>query len=183
MNKRAYLVLGPESSGTRLMTKLLISAGCWGDDGHEQRLDGMNREALVRLGPPLIVWRRSVPHAGEWPNVAGLVSGLRDCGYSVTALVMSRDWHATACSQLAAPHAETVAEALANIQRAYRDIFAGLDGVPYEVVNYEALVLHGRPVLRYLMRRLGLDEPCGVTVYDGNAKWYPEEAEMKGATT
>lgn len=179
---RAYLVLGPESSGTRLVTRLLIAAGCWGDDGHKQRMDGMSRATLLTLRPAPLVWRRSVPHNGQWPDVRGIVEGLRDCGYTVTALVVSRDWHAMACSQLHAPHVKSVAEALQNISQAYRRIFAGLgEDVPFEVVNYEALVAHPRPVLRYLARRLGLSEPADVQVHDANEKWYPKEANRKGA--
>jgi LPS sulfotransferase NodH len=91
MDKRAFLVLGPESSGTRLMTKLLMVAGCYGDDGHVQRLD---RDPL--------------------PNV------------------------------------------------------------PFEVVNYEALVSRPQAVTAQLMTRLGLPAPAEVSIYDGNAKYYVE---------
>lgn len=37
----AYLVLGPEASGIRLMASILIGAGCYGDSGHTQRLLGL----------------------------------------------------------------------------------------------------------------------------------------------
>ena len=35
--KKGIIVIGPESSGTRNLTRLLISAGFAGDSGHEQR--------------------------------------------------------------------------------------------------------------------------------------------------
>lgn len=168
-DKRAFLVLGPESSGTRLMTKLLIAAGCYGDDGHEQRLD-----CAIPADEPLVVWRRSVPHRKEWIRVREVVARLSDAGYSVTAIVMSRDWHALGLSQVQAPHVADVETATANAQRAYCLIFGSLSATntPFEVVNYEAIVSRPQATVAALMRRLGLAEPEGTYLYDGNAKYY-----------
>lgn len=170
--KRAYLVLGPESSGTRLMTRLLIAAGCFGDSGHEQRLDDYGLEHAAKV----IVWRRSLPHGGEWPLIPHMVEQLLMHDYEVTAVVMSRDWHSMIISQQQAPHAETVEEAVCNIRTAYGMIFAGLRGTPFEVVNYEALIQRPLDTFRYLAQRLGLPsvEAPGIYIYDGNERYYRE---------
>jgi hypothetical protein len=167
MAKRAYLVLGPESSGTRLLTRILIAAGCYGDDGHEQRLDSAIPDE------PLLVWRRSLPHDKQWPDIAGLVGLLRLHGYAVTAIVSSRDWHAMALSQVQAPHAPDVSTALVQIQQAYLRIFAGLrsTATPFRVVNYEALVMRVETSIR-LLEHLGLPAEARIEVHDGNAKHY-----------
>jgi hypothetical protein len=168
-DKRAFLVLGPESSATRLMTGLLIDAGCWGDAGHEQRLDTVLADA------PLLVWRRSVPHDGHWPDIASMIDKLRAAGYAVAAVIMSRDWHALAISQEQRGHTPDVGAALANIRYAYRHIFAHLPGdVPFELVNYEALVARPAATVGYLFQRLGLPPLPLVDVYDGNARYYGE---------
>ena len=172
MDKRAFLVLGPESSGTRLMMRLLVAAGVEGDFGHDQRWEGSlpNEEPLVAI-------RRSVPHRRQWPDIAGLVDDLRARLYDVMVIVTSRDWHSMIISQQAAPHAESVDEALAHIRRAYCDIFAALASrdVPYEMVNYEALTQRPAKMLAYLFQRLGLPVPESVPyIYDGNARYYRE---------
>lgn len=175
MSKRAFLVLGPESSGTRLMTRLLVAAGCFGDGGHEQRLD----KAI--LDHPLIAWRRSVPHRKQWPDVGGMIQQLQTHDYDVTVLVMSRDWHAMSLSQVAAPHVADVAAAHEHIQRAYCAIFDALctTQTPFEVVNYEALTQRPQETVATLMQRLGLSVQQEVRVYDGNARYY--EAVTHGA--
>lgn len=170
--KRAFLVLGPESSGTRLMTRLLVAAGVEGDFGHDQRW-----EDSLPSEEPLVAIRRSVPHRRQWPDIAGLVGDLRARRYEVTAIVTSRDWHSMIISQQAAPHAESVEEALAHIRRAYCDIFSalGLRETPYEVVNYEALTQRPAKMLAYLFQRLGLPVPESIPyIYDGNARYYRE---------
>src|SRR6266540_4276722 len=105
--KRAYLVLGPESSGTRFVTKLLIDAGCLGDGDHEQRLDKpgdqsreLLEEALLPHDETPIVWRRSYPHGGQWVDISQAVGQLRRKGYDVHAVVTTRDWFPMIQSQL-----------------------------------------------------------------------------------
>jgi len=180
MTKRAFLVLGPESSGTRLMTCLLISAGCYGDDGHEQRLDHG-----LPVAEPLIVWRRSLPHRGEWPDLRAIIRNLKGAGYETTALVMSRDWHALVQSQLAAPHALDTETALAQIRQAYALIFYMLHvtDTPSEIVNLEALIQRPNEVAGHLMQRLGLPQPTGVEIYDANAKYYSALPLVRDAET
>ena len=175
MESRAFLVLGPESSGTRLMTRLLMAAGCEGDDGHDQRWDEQFPDPAER---PLIVWRRSVPHRGEWHDADWMIPELLDDGYAVSIVIMSRDWHAMAISQQQIHTNGDIALALSNIRLAYRCIFNDLvighmHDVPYELVNYEAIVMRPAGTLTYLFGRLGLTVPAMVPdIYDGNARYY-----------
>ena len=167
-DKRAYLVLGPESSGTRLMTRLLIAAGCEGTDEHVQPWDSQTPTA------PLIVWRRSLPHGGQWPDVQRLVARLQEADYAVTALVMSRDWHPMALSQIDNGHVADMAQAISHIQRAYGLIFPALAAlrIPFELINLEGLIARPQQAVAELVTRLGLAQPAAVEVYDANAKHY-----------
>jgi hypothetical protein len=168
--KRAYLVLGPESSGTRLMTRLLIAAGCYGDSDHHQRLD-----TAIPGREPFLAWRRSIPHGGTWPDLERMVEIVAALSYGVTAVIMSRDWHSMAISQEQAPHAESAGAALEQIQMAYRYIFASLpDDMPFEIVNYEAVVMRPRGTIKYLFTRLGLPVPELPYIYDANGRYYQE---------
>ena len=171
-SRRAYLVLGPESSGTRLMTRILIAGGCTGDDGHAQRWD-----AKLPEGVSPIVWRRSVPHGGYWPDVERCIAALKVRGYQVTVVVTMRDWWAVIRSQVAVGHVESEEQALTNLRNAYRLIFSGLLAHPvdYVVVGYEGLAQRSETVLAWLSKRLGLARVADVVIYNGNAK-HTEEA-------
>ena len=167
--KRAFLVLGPESSGTRLWTRILIGAGCFGDDGDVQRIDsGIPDESMV-------VWRRSIPHGRKWPAIPMITTDLRIAGYHVAALVTTRDWYAATQSQVAAGHVPNADAGRANLQRAYPFITGALTSnrVPYVMASYEALVQRPDRFLQWVSVQLGLGLglPDG-GVYDGNAKWY-----------
>lgn len=162
----AYLVLGPESSGTRMMTRLLMASGCIGDGDHEQRWD---KEPPAGETP--IVWRRSVPHKGEWPSIDLMTHRLRERNYTVYAVVTSRDWTATVLSQI--EHwGHTWETALSNIRTAYPYIFSSLlkFQVPYVMVNHESLMQHGVGSLDKLFGSIGLTPPSRFELHDSTAK-------------
>lgn len=167
--KRAFLVFGAESSGTRLLTSILMLAGCSGDDGHEQRWD-----TLAPSGE-LVVWRRSFPHAREMPDIVAMADRLRLLGYSVLALVISRDWYATARSQVKAGHVPDVQMAEKNLSNAYPYIFRGLTAAdcPWRGVSYESLA--SKSTRRMLLVSLSLGttkEVDGLEFREENEKHY-----------
>jgi hypothetical protein len=171
--RRGFLVVGPESSGTKLTAELLRRAGCrsveilGGDDGPDLPLDGH---------PPLV--RRSFPHGPHWFTVPALVAllGAEDVHVVVTA----RDWFTTVDSQVGRRLAADRETASANIRRAYHDIFAGIAelGLPYLLSSYEALTTQPRYAER-LLQTLGLP-PASVECYEANAKWYGDAPARTG---
>src|SRR5581483_9496380 len=108
--KRAFLVLGPESSGTRLVTRCLIAAGCQGCGDHAQDLD-----ASLDGAADLIVWRRSLPHGSLWPDLREMLLALRSHGYAVQVLVTVRSHYCMVRSQIRARHVQTSSQAERNI--------------------------------------------------------------------
>lgn len=168
---RAFLVLGPESSGTRMWTQMLVLAGFEGQSGHLQDFDRVLPHAS---GSPQIVWRRSVPHDHQWPPIAEMAKRLRKNGYQVEALVLSRDHCAMAASQVEAPHVPDLETAYAHIRRAYLHIHMNLRAaqLPWTGVSMEALILHRDQYLRRLGERLRIPFPEGFPVEDVNLKWY-----------
>ena len=172
MGKRCIFVFGPESSGTRLWTQILVGAGCDGTGNHDQPFD--------KVDPidDLIVWRRSFPYAARWPVIEDLARRLDALGYDqFHALVPTRDWHAMMGSQVRHAHVGNRAAALTHLIRAYPSIFCQLDdcGIPFTVVSFEALVQRPVAYMRETKHLLGLEAPRGIIVYDANAKWYGEE--------
>src|SRR5688572_25231295 len=83
---RAFFVLGPESSGTRLATEILLNAGCYGSSDHIQSLDHLldietedERKQFINDLVPLdtsIVWRRSIPHNTIIPSISGMSAAI-----------------------------------------------------------------------------------------------------------
>ena len=191
--KRAFLVLGPESHGTHLVTDLLVRAGCHGRSGlhgswHDEWQAGIDDrqpwdEALPTDEDP-IVWRRSVPHLAHWPDVRGMVASLEARGYEVRAVVVHREPYAAIQSQLKWRHVADAATARAHIERAYPYVFAHLEeaAVPATLVGYESLV-HEPAAQDALLEELGLPVPAErLEVWDGNRKWHDTRPAAASAT-
>lgn len=163
---RAFLVLGPESSATRLTTRILIKNGCYGDGDNVQRLDTGGIE-----GDP-IVWRRSVPYASKWLKLSRLLERLRS--YDVIAVVTTRDWSCLVQSQVNRGHALTPAKGLVQTQHAMELIFSELyeHEVPFIMSSYESLILHPERAQRGLIANLGLPFKGALDIKDMNdEKW------------
>lgn len=150
MNLRSFLVLGGESTGTRVLTKILMLAGCEGSNDHVQPWDDRSPEG------ELIVWRRSLPHARRWPDIASMADQLRFFGYDVTALFITRDWHAASRSQVLAGHVSDVAAAEKNLAAAHVHALRGIAMAhcPWRGVTYESLSSRG--TRQALLEALGL---------------------------
>jgi len=168
--RTAFLVFGPECSGTRLWTRLLVEAGCIGDYTHEQRWD-----AAWPTEESPIVWRRSVPHDRRWPDITAKVRHLRARDYRVRAVVTHRDWSATAASQIRHGYAADEGQAMRHIQRAMAQILNELwnSVTPYEIVSYESLVRRPTNVVRAVFNRLGIPEAETLPeIFDGNGTFF-----------
>jgi hypothetical protein len=164
-----YLVLGPESSGTRLTTQILLAGGCQGSAEHRQPMD----EGAYTVDGPSIVWRRSVPHHIHLPHVPHLVSR---CPGTVSAIVCKRDPRAVSRSQLAkrtAAFAATLTEMCDTVAFAEAHIAAGIRaaGIAYTCLVYEDLLAHPAQAQTELWCWLGLPgDGAPVAIRDENAK-------------
>jgi hypothetical protein len=158
--------MGPESTGTRVLTQVLISAGCMGDGGHEQRFD-------EEIPPPEgiesdIVWRRSVPHFEEelMPNLDRMSERLT--GYEIQVLLTTRSLYPTAKSQMR--HRQkltTLEQAYSRIQNGYAHAFREVQDYDFIVVPYESL----KQTHKKICNMLGLGEP-DIEIYDANSKYF-----------
>ena len=167
----AVMVLGAESSGNRLMTRLLIAAGCDGDGDVFQRLDA----GIPPAGTQPIVWLRSVPHNNEFPALGACFRLLRTQGYRVKAVVMLRDWQPMTRSQVETGHTPSPELAEERTRQAYPHIFNALlaADVPYVTVTLEGLIARPESVLRWLTNWLGLPMPdTHETIRDVDEKWW-----------
>jgi hypothetical protein len=163
---RAFIVMGPESTGTRVLTQILISAGCVGDGGHKQRFDE-HIPSPEEVGSD-IVWRRSVPHfnAEDMPTIKSMESRLE--GYDVKILITSRSLYPAAKSQMNhRDHLSSLEQAYDRINEGYSYIFGQISEYDFTVVTYEGLRRNDSKICE----QIGIGEP-DVDIYDGNEKYY-----------
>lgn len=172
---RAFFVLGPESSGTRLATEILINAGCHGSSDHIQPLDDLqfNLKSIPISTP--VVWRRSFPHNNEIPKLADMLRRVRP--REGIAIVTVRDWYCIQQSQLRDhQHAKSIEQADRNISQAYEIIFHKIRmcGIGYRTFVYESVVAESGAQVRFV-ESLGLQLPGNlIEVYDGDRKYFEQ---------
>lgn len=183
--KRAFLVVGPESCGNHLVTEILIAAGCIGDTGQQnsfetdpgppdQRPQRWDTETPTDQDP--IVWLRSMPHGGQWPDLDGILRALQEHGYAVTGVVTVRDWHGAVRSQVERTHVKRPSVAKGHLRIAYQNIFGPFAelSVPYIVTTYEALV-NVPGAQAWLCEELGLKPGPWVRTWNANGRHYARE--------
>lgn len=165
--KTAYFVMGPESSGTRMLTQAFISLGIYGDGGHNQRLDKGFTDA-----PDRIVFRRSLPHGKTWTRIHNFINRMKRAGYqSIVPILIVRDKETTALSQIKNKHVKSVEQSYTHIARAIDHIYheLALVSLTPHVIHYEPFVNRAN-VRRHFFNSLELPNPV-MNFYDANSKY------------
>lgn len=174
MSKTAFLILGPQNSGTKMLTAAFIAGGCQGDAGHVQRFD------TEPFTGEKIVFRRSLPHGGAWPDLIGITDRMRAAGYQVQPIYIERETAYLVAGQLRtdreeegklqAPYAYSERAALEDIHRAWNEYQALIEylGVMSFVVPYASFT--GNPKIRATVMELcDLGDCETMTFYNANA--------------
>lgn len=171
-NQPAYLVFGPESSGTRLATSILINAGCYGSAEHVQPLDTMSPESIQSIPSP-IVWRRSFPHGGHVPIISDLINRVHP--RPIKVIVTVRDLHCIRQSQTRDnQHATSIEQASDNIRLAYKTIFNGIltHSLDFHLFVYESIIASPAAQFKFI-EDLGLPGSVKPLItYNGNSRYY-----------
>lgn len=177
-----YLVLGGVSSGTRLVTRLLLAAGLKGNGNHQQEFDGDIEPGLGK-----IVWRRSYPHgkpgsADRWPNALQMVAKAEASGYKLKHIVVThRDWYAA--SHSAARRRASIASvrhAMDFNRKAYGLIYRQLwllqeqtGFTKYTMCSYDELVAYPELYSDWLIKAVGLKwAQTPEEIFNSNQKFY-----------
>lgn len=179
--KRAFIVLGPESSGTRLFTSILIAGGCHGSAEHVQPIDDPDYDISPYEN---VVWRRSVPHGGQELDMQALIERLnRHEKREITVVVVRRDLDCNAKSQVAWGHSsdyvtacEKVKSSQATIEKAIAFALGDQDKIK---VDYDGFVKDPVRAQRALWSLLGLPGGVPVEIRDENKKWHVEKARAE----
>ena len=154
---KAFLVVGAEGSGTYMLWEALASAGCGVD---------------IEKNPENYAARRSLPHAGEWPDIVGWVWDVVKRNYEPYPIFILRDWYCTVRSITWRDASRDWEETEKNMVRA----FATMGAIAAEYhnstyVTYEAFCL-SEGFRRWLFKtKLCLPEPT-IEINFANEKWY-----------
>ena len=151
---RAFLIFGPESSGTRMLTEYLIRCtNAFGDWTHSQCLD--RAENFNHLKPDSdIVWRRSLPHSGIWADIPTMSRFVATKGFTSIAIGIIRASTPTIASQLKNKHINTIERGQDNYNRAVEHI----NDFCNPVIYYEAFV-NSYDVRYNFLKFLNIDPP------------------------
>lgn len=133
-DKRCFIVVGVESSGTRYVTRMLISGGCRGSGEHHQPLVDQPGTWIPVVPVPAdkpLVFRRSFPHGvgdgdSNWPDIEQMMNQVESAGYDqIVLLFCSRDEN-----RIQDSHAKNFAgrseECSSGILRRFDDVRRGL---------------------------------------------------------
>lgn len=173
--KRAILCIGAESTGTRVMCRRFNAAGFHGKES------GNYFDQHLPVDKQRLVWHRTYPMNGmgtkarRWIEISKMVDPLRKAGFDVKAVVNTRDWYSVIESHARVGHTSSRKESWKRLQTAYTMMFRGLKEckVPFVVVTYESIILHGKAVLDHMFEMLDI-EPSEVVeeIKNGNEKYY-----------
>lgn len=166
VSQRAFFIVGPESSGTRFVNRLFLSAGCqsrirWKfperDGKHNFNFKGD------------IAFHRSLPHNRTWPDLPYLRLSMENSGFNVVPILVVRDWKVTILSQLRRGMVRDSDHAEKNIRRAIQTITRDLPD--FLLVSYETICLQHDFRYWLFVEKYELNEPSE-QIYYGNAKYY-----------
>src|SRR5689334_10866113 len=104
MSYQAFFVLGPEATGNRVLTAALARAGCVGQKDwkdHSQILDDSCQCSFAKGykdpkcafkqaadSQQSIVWRRSMPHGREWPDLNSMLRRVRSHSFDDVKIIL-----------------------------------------------------------------------------------------------
>jgi len=184
--KKAYFVMGPESSGTRMMTQAIQSTKDFGvggvniNNGYVWKAkwvdDSTNIIDSIKKAPDEIILVRSVPRGGwpnkKWPNIAEICQTLIENDYRVFPIIMSRYYEYTAKSQANRGHVPNENLGKEMIKKAHKYILDALKKVnlQFYLVEYEEFVTDP-DYRRAVFKALNLDREPQMEFFNANEKY------------
>jgi len=178
--RTAYFVIGPESSGTRLMTKIFRSAGI------ADPLFGLRRiynsilvetikDRLPKNGD-IVIWR-SMPHERDesrWEPLSLSRDGLKDLGFNVRYIITVRELYSHTRSMVSRNHC-SMDDPREAAKAEYRKIFYDVAGNDFIVVSTSLLMVKPERALTSLSEWSGLNlniPSIRQFIRDEDRKWF-----------
>lgn len=174
--RKAYLIAGSESSGTRMMTEAIVRAGCFEiDQGKDARIELTAQQYQELSQGKDIVVHRSLPHQRDpmiWPDLPSLQHVLRQAKFFVYPFFMTRDWNATIKSQVNREFMANVIQAEFQLRKAYALLGLYMNNMDFTLISYEAFCLSAGYRRWLFEERLNLSYPESMQIFYANPKYY-----------
>ncbi len=167
VSRRAFFVVGAEGSGTNMLAEAFVSAGCHYEPRHNSHLEDYEFEKM----PDLLVFRRSIPHAGETPEFAEIRSDMEMAGYDILPIFIFREWNATIKSVLRRSSLRNVKMLESKIRYGLFRAVELFQHWGFIYITYEAFCLSENFRRWLFVERLGLKEP-EIEIAYANEKYY-----------
>ena len=164
-DKTCYFVIGSEGSGTYMLAEAFVSSGCtYIQDDHP-------------FDKNKIVMRRSLPHAGKWLDIDGIIIELQYIyRYIVKPIYISRQSEYVVKSVLRRDASRVPAEIIKNIVRADEIGTSVVDANLGSYVTY-GLFVDSEEYRNSVFDDLGLPAPR-MEFYNANKKYMEERREL-----
>ena len=185
--RKAYFVMGAESSGNRMMVDAIESSNDFGLGGikvprnkyiYKGKWDTEDviYKSLMKNGPERLLYVASVPRGTypnkEFPNIHYVCATLKGFNYTVYPIVMYRNREFVVKSQVERNHTTSELQAHTNIDQAYEHIFSELADIISQplIVKYENLV-NDINYRRFIFDAFDLNYPEEFKFFDANEKY------------
>ena len=142
------MVLGGESSGTKITTKILEANGAK-------------------------VVRRSMPYAQEYPDLDKLYNSLKS---KVFVVITIRSWYHMLQSQVRNKHTDTIEKAEQRTREGYKRIFSFIqrNALLFTVFSYDALIANPKFTQEWLLKYLDFNKEKLLKITNENKKYAKE---------
>jgi hypothetical protein len=172
IDKKFFLVMGPESSGNRYCVKLIIDgAQCYGQAGHYQPYDiRKNHKQMTAMQWSEIdfkklkesqkqcgVMHRSIPHDGKYVNITHMVAQIRSQGMTPHILITLRSEPHMILSQIRNQHTSNIHQSEVNIEEGFKHLFNYLynSSTPFDFVFYD--LMDQSYYIQWLFKKIGAE--------------------------
>ncbi len=154
-----------------MLAEAFVSAGCHYEPRHNSHLEDYEFEKM----PDLLVFRRSLPHRGEWPYLNGIRTQMEQAKYAVWPIFIIRDWHCTVSSVMRRDPSRDINRVRYDARGAMANAF---DDFGYDLVSvsYEAFCLDPKYRRWLFVDRFGLEE-SEIEIAYANEKYYQQGAQ------
>jgi hypothetical protein len=142
-------------------------AGCHWESWH----NGVHKDYKFGEMPDLLVFRRSIPHAGEAPKFSEIASAMDIAGYNIVPIIIFREWNATIKSVLRRDPNRHPGILAVKIRHGLFKAFEAFRYFPLIYITYEAFCLDEKFRRWLFVDRLGLKEP-DIEIAYANDKYY-----------
>jgi hypothetical protein len=163
-----FLVMGPQCSGVRLTSNLLLLAGCKGSSDFPQFFDPILNDyrRLIRETKDVenIVLFRNLPYFDKWPIVENILKVFTIIGYTPKLIFTYRDFSLTV-KEMVRNGIEPV-EAWQTIHKSWKFMFKNIWDYRFHIFNVSVLFKDKKQALVDLAGFTGLKFPLNIELID-----------------